>query len=179
MSERISHLSSQISPKSQKPYIEDSFTYLHFEDFLTKEEEALRQKVRAFLDCEVRPTINDHVDSATFPAEIAKKLSKLNLLKLFFPPPYGENTISKTAVGVILAELARVDMGLATFVWLQYAVVGKTIFAFGSEAQKQHWLTKLISMELIGSFGLTEIAHGSDANSIQSNVVLVPTPNNS
>jgi acyl-CoA oxidase len=51
-----------------------------------------------------------------------------------------------------------------------YAVVGKSIDHLGNEEQKKKWLPKIINMDVIGCFGMTEIMHGSDVNSIESTV---------
>ena len=58
-------------------------------DLITPEENAIRLKVKHFVDKEVRPVINDYVEEATFPGPVVKKLKDVDPLGLYFRPPYG------------------------------------------------------------------------------------------
>jgi hypothetical protein len=62
----------------------------------------------------VRPVINEYYESATFPNLVLEKLKPLDLLGKLLKPPYGEN-IRPLFKGILFIELARVDVGLATF----------------------------------------------------------------
>ena len=64
------------------------------------------------------PTINEYVDKATFPYDLVQRMRTINLLDHFFKPPYG-NEKSTLMKGLIIAEFARVDAGLATFFAVQ------------------------------------------------------------
>ncbi|MCB0371263.1 MAG: acyl-CoA dehydrogenase family protein [Bdellovibrionales bacterium] len=103
-----------------------------------------------------------YVETATFPQPIVDKLKPLGILKHFFKKPYGYGTSCLTQ-GVLIAEFARIDPGLATFLVVQAGLLGFTIETLGSEAQKAKYLPKIIDLEWIGGWALTEDKIGSDA----------------
>lgn len=76
--------------------------------------------------------INDYVETATFPGPIVKKLKDVDPLGLFFRPPYGKN-VNLVTVCLILTELARADLGVATFLAVHWGLSARTIEEFGSE----------------------------------------------
>jgi len=75
---------------------------------------------------------------------------------------YGCSGVSSVAYGLIAHEVERVDSGYRSALSVQSSLVMYPIFAFGSEAQKQNYLPRLASGEIVGAFGLTEPNHGSD-----------------
>ena len=91
----------------------------------------------------------------------------MDICKHFFAKPYGDGSRA-TLKGVLIAELARGDAGLATIYIVQCCLMGKTIELLGSEEQKAKYLPKIISMEWIGGWGLTEAEVGSDAVNINT-----------
>ena len=126
-------------------------------------------QVREFLEKEVKEAIIPYVETATFPQPIIDKLKPLGLLKHYFQKPYGYGT-SCLKQGVLIAELARIDPGLATFCVVQAGLLGFSVEALGSEEQKAKYLPKIINLEWIGGWGLTEDTVGSDASNLVSTV---------
>ena len=96
-----------------------------------------------------------HVEKATFAYNVVEKLKPLGILKHFFKKPYGAGTSCLTQ-GIISLELARVDASLATFFIVQAGLLGYTVETLGSEEQKQKYLPKIINLDLIGGWALTE-----------------------
>ena len=92
-------------------------------------------------------------------------MKPLGILKHFFKEPYGVGT-SCLKQGIIIAELTRIDPGLATAFLVQAGLLGFTVEALRSEEQKAKYLPKIISMEWIGGWALTEEHIGSDASSL-------------
>ena len=88
-------------------------------------------------------------------------------MKYFFKKPYGVGTSSLTQ-GVLIAELTRIDPGLATVFLVQAGLLGFTIETLGSEEQKAKYLPKIVSMEWIGGWALTEDKIGSDASNLNT-----------
>lgn len=129
---------------------------------LTEEERAIRDTVRQFVDEKVLPIIGDCYVEGRFPKELIPELAELGVLGASLPEEYGCAGLSSVAYGLINQELERGDSGIRSFSSVQSALVMYPIFAFGSEAQKQHYLPKLAKAELIGCFGLTEPDYGSN-----------------
>ena len=113
-----------------------------------------RLRVRQFVESEVIPNIDPYVEEAKFPEFLVPKFKELNIMDYFLQPPYGKG-YSMTCLGCIIAELARGDAGVCTFVLVQWALAAFTIESLGSEEQKAKYLPKLKSFEMIGGWGLT------------------------
>ncbi len=129
---------------------------------LSDEERAVQQAARKFLEAEALPSIRDWWEAGTFPTPLIKKFGEMGFLGANLPEEYGAAGVSNAAYGLIMYELERVDSGLRSFASVQGALVMYPIYAYGSEEQKQEFLPKLASGELVGAFGLTEPDGGSD-----------------
>jgi glutaryl-CoA dehydrogenase len=142
------------------------YDFYRLDDLLTEEERMARAAVREFVDSEVLPIIEDHNENATFPLHLRGKLGEVGVLGSNLPREYGCAAMSNVAYGLIMQELERGDSGLRSFASVQGALVMYPIFAFGSEEQKERYLPRMASGELIGAFGLTEPDYGSDPGGI-------------
>ncbi len=142
-----------------EPLVSDFYGY---ENALTDKEKSLIMELRAFLEAEVRPIMNDLWNRGEFfPREIVTKLADLGL----FGQPYEETRrFPNSAVfrGWVALELARVDASVATLVGMQNGLVMGSIAVAGSAEQRAEWLPRFASGELLGAFGLTEPLSGSD-----------------
>lgn len=138
-----------------------------FDQLLTPEERAYRDKVRGFMDTEVVPIIGAYWERAEFPFELLPKMAALNIAG---GPIRGYDCpgMSHVASGLCGLELARGDGSIDTFFGVHSGLAMTSIYLCGSEEQRQHWLPKMARMELIGAFGLTEPFRGSDAAHIQT-----------
>ncbi len=131
------------------------------DDLLNEEERMVRDTVRSFVSAEVMPIIEHHNRAGTFPKQLIPKMGELGLLGSSISG-YGCAGLGAVAYGVILRELERGDSGLRSFVSVQGSLCMYPIYAYGNEEQKQKWLPKMASGELIGCFGLTEPDFGSN-----------------
>lgn len=132
-------------------------------DLLTPDERLMRETVRSYGDKELMPQIADWWDSADLPVrEVMKSFGQMGLLGPTIPEQYGGAGTSYSAYGAMMYELERVDSGLRSAASVQGSLVMFPIYEYGSEEQKQTWLPRLASGELIGCFGLTEPDGGSD-----------------
>ncbi|MGZ0212930.1 MAG: acyl-CoA dehydrogenase family protein [Actinomycetales bacterium] len=140
-----------------------SSDFYGYENALTDQEKDTIVKLRAFLDKEVRPIANDLWAKAEFFDRdvVVKGLADLGLFGL----PWAETQqFPNSAVfrGWVALELARVDASAATLVGMQNGLVMGSIGVAGSQEQRDEWLPKFASGELLGAFGLTEPLSGSD-----------------
>ena len=143
----------------------DPLDLLAIDSLLSEEELALRSRVRAFVDAEVRPRIADWFERAEFPLDLIPGLAELGLLGMHIRG-YGCAGRSAVEYGIAASELEAGDSGLRTFVSVQGSLAMSAIAKHGTEEQKQHWLPRMAAGEVIGCFGLTEPGSGSDPGSM-------------
>jgi len=143
------------------PAVEGDFYHLG-DEALKDEDRALQLKVRAFLEKEVKPIVNNYWLKAEFPHELIPKIAELNICGLTYKG-YGCAGKSNLMEGMLAMEMARVDTSISTFFGVQSGLVMGSIYLLGSEAQKQEWLPKMQQFKTIGAFGLTEPEVGSGA----------------
>jgi glutaryl-CoA dehydrogenase len=129
---------------------------------LSAEDQAIIQRVRAFMEAEVAPIISRYWTRAEFPFELIPKLAALEIAGIAYKG-YGCAGKSTVLDGMIALEMARVDPSIATFFGVHSGLAMGSIYLCGSEAQKRQWLPPMRRMEKIGAFGLTEPEVGSGA----------------
>jgi glutaryl-CoA dehydrogenase len=134
---------------------------------LTEEERMVRESVARLVDEQVLPVIRRHFEEHTFPRELIGELAGLGLLGSSLEG-YGCAGMNAVAYGLICQELERGDSGIRSFVSVQSSLCMYPIHAFGSEAQRQHYLPRMATGELIGCFGLTEPHGGSDPGNMKT-----------
>jgi len=134
---------------------------------LTEELEAFRRTVRRFLAEEVAPNVQQYRSQRRVPPEVWKKAGDVGLLGVSIPAEYGGIGGEFRHEIVIMEELARIaffDFGVP----LHNAIVAPYITRYGSEEQKQKWLPRLTSGEMIGAIAMTEPGTGSDLQGIRT-----------
>jgi len=128
---------------------------------LTDEERMVRDSVARLVDERILPVIQKHFEEHTFPRDLVPEIASLGLLGSSISG-YGCAGMNAVAYGLICQELERGDSGIRSFVSVQSSLCMYPIFAFGSEAQREKYLPRMATGELIGCFGLTEPHGGSD-----------------
>ncbi len=129
---------------------------------LTPEQRELQLKVRAFMEKEVKPIVNDYWLRDQFPFELIPKFKELNICGVTYDG-YGCPNLPFIMEGVLAMEMARVDASIATFFGVQSGLSMGSIYMCGSEEQKAKWLPQMQKFDKIGAFGLTEPEVGSGA----------------
>ncbi|WP_102050266.1 acyl-CoA dehydrogenase family protein [Pygmaiobacter massiliensis] len=138
----------------------------------TEVHEALREKVRAFAEAEVKPIAFMLDQQNEFPTEAVKKMGELELMGLPYPKEYGGAGMDVLSYAIAVEELSRVDGGTGVILSAHTSLGSYPIAAFGTEEQKQKYLVPLAKGEKIGAFGLTEPNAGSDAGGTETTAVL-------
>ncbi|HKW23564.1 MAG TPA: acyl-CoA dehydrogenase family protein [Ktedonobacterales bacterium] len=130
---------------------------------VSEDDKAILARVRAFMESEVAPIINDYWIRAAFPFELIPKMAALDIAGISYT---GYGCAGKTTVldGLIAVEMARIDPSIATFFGVHSGLAMGSIYLCGSEEQKRQWLPVMRRMEKIGAFGLTEPEVGSGAS---------------
>src|SRR5271154_5526773 len=148
---------------ASKPLPAPNSDFYQLADTLNAEELALLKQVRAFMDTKVAPIINKYWIDDSFPFELLPAIKELDIGGLGMEG-YGCRGGSALLFGLAAMEMARVDSSIATFFGVHNGLAMGSIFATGSEEQKQKWLPQMARFEKIGCFGLTEPLVGSGAS---------------
>src|SRR5215207_25597 len=121
---------------------------LGIDALLSEDERAVRDRVRAFVDAEIRPHIAEWFERGHFPAELAPAFGRLGLLGMSLDG-YGCPGRSAVEYGLAALELEAGDSGLRTFVSVQGSLAMGSIHRWGSEEQKEQWLPRMAAGEII------------------------------
>src|SRR5437660_1903163 len=137
--------------------------FYHISAILSEEDQELLFRVRAFMEAEVAPIINQYWIREEFPFQIIPGLAALNIAGLGY---HGYSCPGKSTLldGMVAMEMASVDSAIATFTGVHSGLAMGSIYLCGSEEQKQQWLPAMRRYEKIGAFGLTEPEVGSGAS---------------
>ena len=134
---------------------------------LSAEEQILQLSVNSYCQEKLMPRIVTDNREENFSREILNEMGELGILGSFIEgyDCAGANYVS---YGLIAREIERVDSGYRSLMSVQSSLVMLPIYKFGTEDQKQKYLTKLAKGKIIGSFGLTEPDAGSDPGSMKT-----------
>jgi len=135
---------------------------------LTDHQKLVRDTVRQFMETEVRPLVKELEREERFPLEILKKIGEMGCCGMLTPEEWGGPGLDTVSYVLMLEEVARVYTAMSTALGVTNSAVQAPLLQFGTEAQKQKYLKRLASGEILGSFCLTEAAAGSDAAGIQA-----------
>jgi butyryl-CoA dehydrogenase len=137
----------------------------------TEEHRMIRRMVREFAEREIAPRAEEIDETDRFPDDLFRRLGALGILGMPFPEEYGGSGSSYTSLIIALEEIARVSGSMAITLDAHTSLCCEPIYLFGTEAQKQKYLTPLAMGEKIGAFGLTEPEAGSDAGATRTRAV--------
>ena len=132
---------------------------------LTEEHLMIRDAARDFAQTELLPGVIDRDNKQEFPDELVKKMGELGFLGIMVDPKYGGSGMDTFSYVLIMEELSKIDASASVIVSVNNSLVCYGIEQYGSEEQKQKYLTKLATGEFIGAFCLSEPEAGSDATS--------------
>ncbi|MEH6446827.1 MAG: acyl-CoA dehydrogenase [Oceanospirillaceae bacterium] len=129
---------------------------------LNDEERMVRDAANAYCQDKLATRVIEANRNEVFHPEIMTELGELGMLGLTLPEEYGCAGLSYVSYGLVAREVERVDSGYRSAMSVQSSLVMHPIYAYGTEEQRQKYLPKLATGEMIGCFGLTEPDHGSD-----------------
>jgi len=132
---------------------------------LSEEHIMIRDAARDFAQTELLPGVIERDETQTFPQEQIKKMGELGFLGMMVSPEYGGGGMDTIAYILAMEEISKVDASASVVMSVNNSLVCWGIEKFGTEAQKQKYLTKLATGEIIGAFCLSEPEAGSDATS--------------
>ena len=139
----------------------DGVDFMEIDSLFSEEEILIRDTARKFVQDKLMPVIEKHNRDATFPSHLIPEIGELGFLGANLEG-YGCAGLSNVAYGLIMQELERGDSGFRSFVSVQGALCMWPIFTYGTDEQRQKYLPKMATGEIIGCFGLTEADFGSN-----------------
>ncbi len=128
----------------------------------------IAQMIRDFGAKEITPFRKEWDDQQIFPKALFKKLGELGLMGVLIPTEYGGSGFGYEEYVTAIAELAKLDPSVGLSMAAHNSLCAGHILLFGTEDQKQKYLSKLASCEWLGAWGLTEPNTGSDAANMRT-----------
>jgi len=138
---------------------------------LSEEQQLLRRTVREFAESEIGPHVMEWDEAQQFSMDLLPKLASLGLMGITYDERYGGSGMSAVDYCICIEELARVCPAVALSVAAHNGLCTSHIAMFGSEAQKEQYLPRLVRGEVLGAWGLTEAGAGSDAAGMRTTAV--------
>ena len=135
---------------------------------LTDEEKLVRDTAEGYAQEKLQPRVTQAYLEDRFDREILNEMGELGLLGATIPNDYGGAGLGYVGYGLIARAVERVDSGYRSAMSVQSSLVMYPIFAYGSEEQRQKYLPRLATGEIVGCFGLTEPDAGSDPGGMRT-----------
>lgn len=139
-------------------------------ELFSEDHEAFRSTVRRFIEKEIAPFHHRWEEDGIVPRDLSLKAGAAGMLCCTVPEQYGGTGAEYLFDVVVFEEMARSGFTGPGFM-IHCDLVATYITSFGSEAQKKHWLPKMVTGEAIGSLGMTEPHAGSDLKAIRAKAV--------
>ncbi len=138
---------------------------------LTEEHESIRQAARNFAQKELAPVAAEFDESGEFPSVTIKKMGEMGFMGIEVPEDYGGAGMDTLAYVLALEEICKVDAAHGTIMSVNNSLFCNGIMKFGTQAQKQKYVTAVASGKAVGAYSLTEPMSGSDAGTMRSRAV--------
>jgi glutaryl-CoA dehydrogenase len=135
---------------------------------LSVDERLIRDSAQAFAVRELLPRVEAAYLTERIEPELFPLMGRAGLLGVTVPEVYGGSGASYVAYGLTAREIERIDSGYRSMMSVQSSLVIYPILTYGSDAQKQRYLPRLVSGEAVGCFGLTEPNAGSDPGGMKT-----------
>jgi len=132
------------------------------------EHRQIQEMVAEFTDEEIAPRAAEIDKTDEFPADLIDEMADLGLLGMPIPEEYGGAGLDYHAYASALEEISRGSGGVGTIVAAHISLACNMIYDFGTEAQKEEYLTPLAEGNEIGAFGLSEAGAGSDVPAMET-----------
>jgi len=139
---------------------------------LTEEQQMIRQAARDFAQNELLPGVIERDETQSFPRELIQKMGDLGFLGMMVDPKYGGSGLDTLAYVLTMEELSMVDASASVIVSVNNSLVCWGLEAYGTEEQKEKYLSRLSTGASLGAFCLSEPEAGSDATSQKTTAFL-------
>ena len=135
-------------------------------DFTLSEEQLMiKQAARDFAENELLPGVIERDEAQKFPVEQVKKMGELGFMGMMTSEVYGGSGMDTLSYVLVMEELSKIDASASVIVSVNNSLVCWGLETYGTEKQKENYLNRLTTGEVIGAFCLSEPEAGSDATS--------------
>ena len=138
---------------------------------LTEEHLMIRDAARDFAQNELLPGVIERDENQKFPSEQVKKMAELGFMGMMVSPDYGGGGMDTISYVLAIEEISKVDASAAVIMSVNNSLVCWGLETYGSQEQKDKYLRRLATGEIIGAFCLSEPEAGSDATSQQTTAI--------
>ena len=138
--------------------------------WMTDDLDDLRRMVRGFMEKSVAPNVDKYVEQHHVDRDLWNQAGELGLLCMSIPEEYGGGGGTFAHESVLIEEQARIGDS-SWGVTLHNGIIAHYLLAYGSEEQKQTWLPKMASGEVVGAIAMTEPGTGSDLQSVKTKAI--------
>src|SRR4051795_9135283 len=138
---------------------------------LSPEQDAVQKAVKEWVDDVVVPRSLQNDREERFPQEALDGLRATGFIGLSIPEEHGGGGGDPLSYVLFIEELGRGDANVRSIVSVHLGLVAGSIARWGTEEQKQQWLPRMATGEVLGCFCLTEPDHGSDPATLESTAV--------
>ena len=132
---------------------------------LSEEHLMIQQAAKDFAESELLPGVIERDEAQEFPSEQVKKMGELGFMGMMVDEKYGGSGMDTLSYVLVMEELSKIDASASVVVSVNNSLVCWGLETYGSEAQKEKYLSRLTTGEAIGAFCLSEPEAGSDATS--------------
>jgi acyl-CoA dehydrogenase len=148
---------------------EISVSSAHRSPYFSHEHEMLRAQVRRFVDTEIKPKAHAWEEQGYVPRDVLRRMGSLGFFGIRYPASYGGSEMDTLGTVVFAEELGRSTFGGVAITALVHTDMASIhIFRAGSEAQKDKWMPRIVSGEVITAVAVTEPDAGSDVKGIRT-----------
>lgn len=134
----------------------------------TEDHVMLRDAVRDFTDNEIRPLAAAIDENEEVPRALIEKMKELGFFGVVYPTEYGGGGFGEIGYCVLLEEISRACASTAVVIGGHQSLAAMSVYLHADDVQKNYWMPKLCSGDVLGAFALTEPGAGSDAGSIKT-----------
>ena len=138
---------------------------------LSEEQLMIRQAAKDFAQTELLPGVIERDDAQTFPDDLVGKMGELGFMGMMVDEKYGGSGLGTLSYVLAMEELSKVDASASVMVSVNNSLVCWGLETYGTEEQKEKYLTRLTTGEIIGAFCLSEPEAGSDATSQKTTAI--------
>ncbi|RKD23030.1 acyl-CoA dehydrogenase [Ammoniphilus oxalaticus] len=138
----------------------------------TKQQQQMRDMAREFAQTELAPLVEQMEQTDQFPLELIRKMGRTGLLGIPIPKKYGGLGSDFMSYILTIQEISKVSAAVGVILAVHTSVGTQPIVYFGTEQQKQTYVTKLASGQSVGAFALTESSSGSDAANMRTTATM-------